>query len=240
MREHAVVQDLHVGARELAGEQSELVAEAAMARRVGEHANVTQLRLVGFAREHERQNLAQCETVEHERGLTRLAPGNSLAFDDEHERRRNIRNAVGLGAQRMRLDSRGAQLREPSVHSLSRDGGNLRRSRGKPGANREHHLIDIVGQQLFEREGDELTQARLARSRQRGFGRKDVDGVDQRRAAPAGERRLCRLQRAVPETADEPPGAVECTPGRSAGIGHTKEQRFCQATRLRDCGIALA
>ncbi len=240
MREHAVVQNLHVGARELAGERSELVAEAVAARRVGEHANVTQLRLVGLACEHEREDLAQRETVEDERGLTRLAPDDSLAFDDEHERRRNIRNAVGFGAQGMRLDSRGAQLGEPSVHALFRDRGNLRRSRGEPGANREHHLIDIVGQRFFERERDELTQARLARSGQRGFGRKNVDGVDQRRAAPAGERRLCGLQRAAPETADEPPGAVECTPGRSAGIGHTKEERFCQATRLRDCGIALA
>ena len=94
----------------------------------------------------------------------------------------------------MRLDARGAQLGEPSVHSLSRDGGNLCRSRGESGADREHHLIDIVGQRFFERERDELTQARLARSGQSGFGRKDVDGVDERRAAPTGERRLCRLQ----------------------------------------------
>ena len=94
-----------------------------------------------------------------------------------------------------------------------RDGGHLRRSRRKPRADREHHLLDVVGQRFLEREGHDLPQARLARGGQRGFRRQHVDGVDQRRAAPAGERRPARTATVPrPRRADEPPGARRMRP----------------------------
>ena len=89
--------------------------------------------------------------------------------------------------------------REPSVHSLSRDGGNLRRSRGKPGADREHHLVDIVGQRFFEREGRRADAGALgsqpaARLRPTGRRRSRPAPCSAGRRAPLVQPARCRAR----------------------------------------------
>ena len=149
-----------------------------------------QLGLVGLVGEREGQHLRERQALEHERRPAGLAAGDPLAFDEDHERRGNVGNAVGFGAQRVRRDACGAQLAEPRVHALLRDGGDLRRSGREPRADRERHLVDVVRQRLLERERRDLPQACLARGGQRGLRGEHVDGVHERRAAPAGERRV--------------------------------------------------
>ena len=147
--------------------ERELVGEARMARRVGEDP------ACGAARARRPSARARAPALGRARApRTRTARDPACArrfvhLRSEHERRRDVGYAVGLRAQRVaaRCLRRASLPSHASMRSFA-TAATCVVPDGKLRADRKHHLLDVVGQRLLERERRDLPQPRLTRGGQ--------------------------------------------------------------------------